>query len=256
MVQTLILAFALAVGFAALPLAWGLRAWVATGLPLLWAQTLAPITPWQNQGPFDGAGSLLLSWLFVFATLGVAAKAFWTLAQKPLDRASLTRGMEGPDSVLAILYGGVAGTILTLVLAAEFRGMTGGMSLHVAVAGVAAVAALGALRLPLRLRSLTVAALVTVAGLTMVGGLSYPSLILSKTEIILPGAPRCLRTPDGTPPTIDQMRLLTLPKAEGRRPNLVLTVMTQNGQRDFRWSYRSFGFRTYDSYAGGPCPSP
>jgi hypothetical protein len=51
------------------------------------------------------------------------------------------------------------------------------------------------------------------------------------------------------------LRLLTLPKALGRRPNLVLTVMTDGGQRDFRWSYRSFNFRTYDSYAGGPCPA-
>ena len=48
MAQTFILAAALAVGFAALPLAWGLRAWVAAGLSLLWEQTLSPITPFQN----------------------------------------------------------------------------------------------------------------------------------------------------------------------------------------------------------------
>jgi hypothetical protein len=223
---------------------------------MLWAQTLVPITPFQNQGPFDGLGSLLLSWLFGFATLGVAARGFWTLARAPLDLASLSRGMRGPDSVLAVLYGLFAGVVLTLFLATEFRGTAGGLALHIAVTGIAGVAALAALRLPFRLRCLTVAALATVACLTLVGGLSYPKLILAKAEFIRPGDPRCLRTPDGNAPTTDQMRLLTLPEAQGRRPNLVLTVMTGNGPQDFRWSYRSFGFRTYDSYAGGPCPSP
>jgi hypothetical protein len=255
-IQTFILAAALAVGFASLPFAWGLRAWVAVGLPMLWAQTLVPITPFQNQGPFDGFGSLLLSWLFLSATLGLAARAFWTLAQAPLDWASLSHGMRGPDGVLAVLYGLFMGVVLTLLLATELRGMSGGVALHFAIAGIAAVAALTALRLPFRLRCLTVAALATVACLTMVGGLSYPRLILSKAEFIRPENPRCLRTPDGSAPTLDQLRLLTLPEARSRRPNLVLTVMTENGPKDFRWSYRSFAFRTYDSYEGGPCPSP
>lgn len=256
MLHSLILYVLVAVGFSLLPLAWGLRCWAALGLPLTWSQALSPVTPLQNEGPFDGLGNVLLWWIFGFASLGVAGRAFWTLALAPLDPASLSRGMRVPDGALATLYGLFGGVALTLFLATEFRGMTGGLTLHFAVAGSAAIAALAALRLPFRLRCLTVAALATVVCLTLVGGIFYPRLILSKADFIRPGDPRCLRTPDGGAPSTDQMRLLTLPEAQGRRPNLVLTVMTENGPQEFRWSYRSFAFRTYDSYNGGPCPSP
>lgn len=254
MVPAFILAAAVSIGFALPPLAWGLRAWVAFGLPVAWAYALTPVTPFQNEGPLDGLASASLYWLFGLATLGVAARAFWTLAQAPLDPKSLSHGMHETDSVLAALHGLVAGAMLTLVLAVEFRGLAGGLALHSAVAVAAVVGGMVALHLPLGIRSFAVAALATVACLTIAGGLFYPKLILTRAEFIRPEDPRCLRTPDGSAPTTDQLRLLTLPEARARRPNLVLTVMTEDGPEDFRWSYRSFAFRTYDSYDGGPCP--
>lgn len=239
-----------------LPLTWGLRAWVLAALPLVWSWVLHPVTPFQSQGPFDGLQDVLILWILGFATLGVAARAFWTLALAPLDWSSLWKDMSAPDCILAALYGLVAGIGATLLLAAGLRGLPDGLALHLGVAGLVSVGAYAAMCLPLRARFLAVTTLTTILCLTLVGGVAYPQLILSRAETILPGSPRCLRTPEGTTPTTDQLRLLTLPQAQGRRPNLVLTVMTDGGQRDFRWSYRSFGFRTYDSYNGGPCPSP
>jgi hypothetical protein len=245
----------LAVAVFLLPLSWGLRAWALAALPLVWMEILHPITPFQNQGPFHGIEVVLVLWVFVFATLGVAARAFWTLALAPLDWSSLSKDMLVPDCILAVLYGLVTGMAATLLLAAGLRGLPNGLALHLGVAGLASVGAYVAVCLPLRPRFLAVTALATILCMTLVGGVAYPRLIHARAEAIQPGSPRCLRTPEGIAPTPDQLRLLTLPKALGRRPNLVLTVMTDGGQRDFRWSYRSFNFRTYDSYAGGPCPA-
>ena len=245
----------LAVAVFLLPLNLGLRAWAVLSLPLVWSQTLHPLTPFQNQGSFHGLQDVFVLWIFGFATLGVAARAFWTVALAPLDWSTLTKDMLVPDCILAVLYGFVGGGVATLALAAGLRGLPGGLAVHLGVAGLASVGAHAAMRLPLPVRSLGVTAFVTLLCLTLAGGVAYPRLILAKAEVIQPGAPRCLRTPDGSAPTTDQLRLLTLPKAQGLRPNLVLTVMTESGQRDYRWSYRSFAFRTYDSYVGGPCPA-
>ncbi|WP_137111053.1 hypothetical protein [Rhodobacter sp. SY28-1] len=245
-----------------LPPNWGLRAWALAALPLVWSWVLHPITPFQNQAPLDGLQDVLDLWILAFATLGVAARAFWTLALAPLDLSSLSKDMLVPDCILAGLYGLVAGVGATLLLAAGLRGLTGGLALHLGVAGLASVGAYAAMRLPQRPRCMTVIALSTILFLTLAGGVAYPKFIHAKAEAIQRGAPRCLRTPNGKAPTTDQLRLLTLPQALGRRPNLVLTVMTESGQRDFRWSYRSFGFRSYDSYPAAParhpdaCPAP
>lgn len=212
--------------------------------------------PFQNEGAFDGLQDVLLWWVFGFATLGVAARAFWTMARAPLDRAALSRDLLLPDCILASAYGLLTGLVATLLLAAGLRGYPGGLALHLAVAGLASVGVHAAMRLPMLPRCLTVTAFATLLCLTLVGAVAYPRIILSRADMILPGVSRCLRTPEGRAPTTDQLRLLTLPKAEGRRPNLVLTVMTEGGQRDYRWSYRSNGFRNYGSYSGGPCPSP
>lgn len=246
----------LAIAVFLMPLNWGLRAWAAAALPLVWSKALTPITPYLDQDIFHGLQDALLWWVFGFATLGVAARAFWTLARAPLDWSTLSRDMLAPDCILAAVYGLLAGVVATLLLAAALRGLPRGLALHLAVAGLASVAVYAAMRRPLRRRCLAVTASATLLCLTLVGGVTYPQIILSRAETILPGASRCLRTPEGSTPTSDQLRLLTLPMAEWRRPNLVLTVMTDGGQRDYRWSYRSNGFRSYYSYAGGPCPSP
>ncbi len=253
----LILPIAILLGYAVLPAAWGLRAWTATGVLVIWGYCLAPETPFQNEGPLDGLGAALLTWLFILASLGVGSRAFWALANGrslqtvPPAHSTLYRA----DYLLASLFGLVTGAGITLLLAVYLRGMSGGLPLHLAVAGLAAGLAIAAVWLPGRARPLAVTTFACMACLTLAGGILYPGLIQSKAEIIHPDAPRCLRTPDGVAPTADQLRLLTLPKAQSRRPNLVLTVMTDTGPQDFRWSYRSFAFRTYGSYIGGLCPT-
>jgi uncharacterized membrane protein (UPF0136 family) len=242
----------------ALPAAWGLRVWAATVVVVLWRYAVTPDTPLQNQGPFDGTVAVLFAGIFILVSLGVGARAFWALANggslhmKPPANSSLYR----TDCLIAAFSGLVAGTVLTLLVASGLRGMAGGLNLHLAVSAIAAMAAIVAIRLPGRTRPMAATTLATLACLTLAGGTLYPGLILAKAQIIQPDAPRCLRTPEGIAPTTDQLRLLTLPRAQPRRPNLVLTIVTDRGPQDFRWSYRSFAFRTYDSYNGGACPAP
>lgn len=59
----------------------------------------------------------------------------------------------------------------------------------------------------------------------------------------------------GIEPVIDQPRLLTLPQAEPRRPGPIVTAMPCDEPEHFRWSYRSFAFRSYGSYNGGLSPT-
>jgi hypothetical protein len=255
--QSLVLFALIVVGYAVPPAAWGLRVWFAScGLVALMLASTA-VTSWQYEGPLEGLATASAYWFMVLATLGVGARVFWALANAQDLQIFPPRGsmLYRADAVLAALTGGAVGIIATLCLAADLRGATGGLALHLVVFAMSAGFALAALRLRGRLRALAVASFVTLASLSLLGGLTYPSLILSRAESILPGAPRCLRTPDGAEPRMDQLRLLTLPRAQPRRPNMVLTVMADGRQRDFRWSYRSFGFRAYDSYAGGPCPT-
>lgn len=255
--ESLILAALLVSAYAAPPAIWGLRLWAGTVAMLVWSQAFWPELPSDAHAPFEGFLAATLLWFFVLASLGVGSRVFWALATEqslglgpPVDSM-----IYRTDCLIAALFGLSAGAIATLHLAVDLRGTSGGLALHLAIATVAAAAARAAFRLPGRLRPLIYTALVTVAGLALAGGTLYPRLILSSAEVILPDAPRCLRTPDGTAPTIDQLRLLTLPEARPHRPNLVLTVMTNNGPEDFRWSYRSFAFRSYGSYDGGPCPT-
>lgn len=243
--------------FVALPASWGVRALAAAGILAACFRFLTAVTPFQNEGPLDGLADAAAIWVLVIAALGVGARVFWALANaRSLQLAPPAASMLfRADCLLAGGAGIAAGSIATLLLAVAMRGEAGGLSVHLGIAALAALSALAAVRLRGRVRPMAVTALATLAVLTLAGGTHYPSLIQAKAGIIQPGAPRCLRTPQGTAPSLDQLRLLTLPLAQPRRPNLVLTVMTRHGQEDFRWSYRSFAFRTFGSYNGGPCPS-
>lgn len=253
----LILPALIVMSYAMLPAAWGVRAWASTGVLAAFTYVSTPETPLQNQGPFDDLAEAMIGWLLVLASIGVGARVFWALANArslhlaPAANSTLYRA----DCLLAAFLGIAAATIATLLLAVALRGSGGGLPLHLAITALASVLVVGSIRLPGRGRPLAVATFLTLACLTFAGATLYPLLILSRAEIIQPGAPRCIRTPDGTTPTTDQLRLLTLPEARPLRPNLVLTVLTENGAEDFRWSYRSSAFRTYDSYSGGPCPT-
>lgn len=242
--------------YAGPPAAWGLRIWAGTVAGLVWGQAFWAELPTDAHVPLDGFVAASLIWFFILASLGVGGRVFWALAtESSLELSPPAKSMlYRTDCLIATLFGLVAGTVATLHLAVHLRGAAGGLALHIAIAAVATAAAMVSLRLRGRLRPLVVATLATVACLTLAGGTLYPRLILADAKVILPDAPRCLRTPEGTAPTTDQLRLLTLPLAQPRRPNLVLTVMTDNGPRDFRWSYRSSAFRSYGSYDGGPCP--
>lgn len=255
--ELLILLAVIFLAYSALPGAWGVRAWVATGIWVLWVHALVPELPSDAHAPLDGLVTVGLLWLFVLASLGVGVRVFWDLAtERSLQLSPPADSMiYRTDCLIAALLGLAAGTVATLLLAVGMRGAASGLKLHLGVAATAALLAVASCLLHGRVRPLAVAAFAILAILTLAGGTVYPSLIQSKAEIIQSGAPRCIRTPDGTAPAIDQLRLLTLPMAQPRRPNLVLTVMTERGQEDFRWSYRSFAFRSYGSYSGGPCPT-
>jgi hypothetical protein len=256
--SSVILSTVVVFAYAALPTAWGLRAWAVTGLVVIWAYALSPETPFQDQGFMSGFGAWLALSLLFLASLGVGCRmllAVWQGRLIDLDPA-VPAGLQAADELLAGVAGLVAGLCATLLLAATLRGMPGGLLLHLAIALLAFLAILAARRLPVRPRILTIVALATVACLTLAGGTLYPRLILAQAEALKVTGPRCLRTPDGTTPMTDDLRLLTLPQARSLRPNLVLTVMANGEQRDFRWSYRASAFRSYDSYDGGPCPAP
>jgi hypothetical protein len=233
--QNLIPLAVIPIGFALLPLPWGLRAWALVTLFALWKWALTPITPFQNEDFLDGFAVYLAAWFVGLATVGLAAKA-------------------AVDKAIAVLFGIWSGVCATVLLAVALRGQSGGLALHFGVAFLALLALVAANRLPFHLRILTVTTLTTLSCLVVAGGLFYPLLILKQAKLIHPEELRCLLSPDGSTPTTDQLRLLTLPEAMFRNPNLVLTVMTEDGPQDYRWSYRSFAFRTYGSYNGSSCP--
>lgn len=252
-VPTLFLSAAIVLGFLLMPLAWSLRAWVLVAFILLWTSTLAPVTPWQYEGLFAGLGHYLAVWLLGLASVGLVVRGMWAKVNRE-DTPDSDRALRGLDAVLASLFGLWAGCLVTLLLAAAFRGLSGGLGLHIAVSVAAFLAVAAAGRLPMPLKPLAISGLVTLACLTLAGGITYPHLIAEQAKLIRPDAQRCLRTPDGTAPTTDQLRLLTLPKAHPLRPNLILTIESDRNPRYFRWSYRALAFMPYDSYDGGPCP--
>jgi hypothetical protein len=73
----LILPACIVLAYAALPSAWGLRAWAATSILAALGYALTPETPFQNQGPFDGLLQASLVWLIILASIG------WIVCSQP-----------------------------------------------------------------------------------------------------------------------------------------------------------------------------
>lgn len=255
MFPALFLATAVAIGFFLMPLAWSLRAWVLVAFILLWTATLVPIIPWQYEGLFAGLGYYLAVWLLGLASVGIVVRGLRTKAEEG-ETPESKRALQGIDAVLAALFGLWAGCMVTLLLAATLRGLSGGLGLHLAVSVAAFLTLAVARRFPMPLKPFAISGLLTLGCLTMAGGIFYPRLITEQAKLVGPNTSRCLRTPDGNAPTIDELRLLTLPDARPFRPSLILTIASDRDPRYFRWSYRALAFMPYDSYDGGPCLSP
>jgi hypothetical protein len=238
------------------PTRWGLRLAAAIALIGTALISLTAATPWDEQGRFHGIQEMALAALGVAALTGAFLRLMLTAIRgNPVwGDADASGPLHWFDRALSILGGVLLGTVATLFLAVTMRGTSGGLATHLIVGATSLGFAVLALRLRGHLRAVVVTTALTLATMTILGGLTYPSLISARAEAVLPSLPRCLRA-GNEQPTTDQMRLLTLPLAQPRMPSLILTVMADDGPRHFRWSYRSFGFRTYTSYPHGPCPA-
>ncbi|MGA0540232.1 hypothetical protein [Neotabrizicola sp. VNH66] len=163
--------------------------------------------------------------------------------------------MRATDQVIACLLGISSGLFLSLFGALTLRGAQGGLTLHLSVSGVAALAAVWVCRnVSGHARLAARAALSIVAVLALLGGTVWPSMIRAQADAIMPGPPRCLRALDRLAIKNETM-LLTLPPGISRSPGLILTVMAEDGARHFRWSYRANQFVRFEAYRFGDCPT-
>lgn len=252
LIVPLVVLFAIAL---AIPPRGGQRVGFAVGLGVIALVSLRPKIPMRDMGSFDGMEVAFVGMILVPILGGIGLRAALATFIWPIQRHDSAE-LRRADQLLALAAGGLAGTVATLFLAATLRGQSGGLGLHVVLAAAAAgVAGVVLWRLPMVLPRLFLASMAaTMAALILWGGLAYPALIRSEMARISPEFVRCLRTGDRAP-SEDEFRLLTLPMATFRNPNLILTVMRPEGPRHFRWSYRSLGFRSYASYPHGNCPA-
>ena len=243
------------------PVRWAIRLW--TIIALLFATTIS----FRGEVQFEDMGFLpdeliigvLIAILCIPLTIIGLRNAFSNIYPRPVSRlaaasAGERRALHWMDLFIASLGGLCVGLYLTLGLAVALRGFSGGLTLHIAVAAIAAVAAVVPLRYFEGLPQAAVAsALLLVAGLTLAGGFLYPQLIANEAAAIDPTSPRCLRAVD-RPVGPDETRLLTLPHGHPGGPGLILTVMAPRGIQHYRWSYRSMSFTKYGAYRYGGCP--
>lgn len=248
------------VGGALLPARWGGRICVLLALPVATRLLLSPTPQDWSRGAIDGLGQGIVIGVSVAVLAGLGSR--WLL-ERALARA-LNRTLPLDDREARVLWlfdralagvaGLCAGLFLTLVVALLLRGAPGGLGLHLGVAALAlglAGRVLRRARGPERVAA--VAALLVLAGLALVGGLSWPERIEARGARIAPDLPRCLRAGDRLA-RVGETMLLTLPRGEPGAPGLILTVTGPNGPRHYRWSYRADGFVRYGAYRHGGCP--
>lgn len=244
------------------PVRWAIRLW--TIIALLFATTVTFRGEIQFEDEWILPNQLIFSVLIAILCIPLVIiglrQAHSDIYPRPASRrvtpsAGERRVLHWMDLFIASLGGLCVGLFLTLALAVALRGFPGGLTLHIAVAAIAAVAAVVPLRyfegLP---RAAVTSALLLVAGLTLAGGFLYPQLIANKAAAIDPTSPRCLRAVD-RPVGPDETRLLTLPHGQPGGPGLILTVMAPRGIQHYRWSYRSMSFTKYGAYRYGGCPA-
>ena len=260
-VSLVILLVVLSPGVALAPKRWAIRLW--TIIALLFAATvlLQGEVQVQDQGMLPdrlivGGLTFILSLPLIAITL---RKAHADVVTQSSFRSTTPSKHEGAalrwlDLCIAAIAGLCAGLLLTLALAVALRGFPGGLTLHLAVATLAAAGTIASLRyLKGTVRAAIAPALLLIAGLTLLGGFFYPQLIVSKMAEIESNLPRCLRAVD-RPANSDETRLLTLPLGQPGGPGLILTVMDPRGAQHFRWSYRLLTFTPFEGYRYGGCP--
>lgn len=246
------LPFAMAFAF---PARWGLRIGVVAALTGAALICLSPATPFEEMGGFEGLGTAILIFLFLGILLGITVRlAAELLYHRPILCPG-NRLLRWADQLLSLSAGVLAGTLTTLWLAITLRGQSGGLLLHFVVSAGGVALAVACLKWTAGLKRWFAATLcITIAALVLWGGLFYPRLIEREALLVSPGIDRCLRAPGAVSPKPDELRLLTLPKALFTESGLTLTVMLAERPKHYRWSYRSMGFRPYNSYPHGACP--
>jgi hypothetical protein len=245
----------------ALPTRWAWRIWLVTGIIGGTLVLLAPNARWEDQGFLYGVAERAFMAAMLITLIGavlrwVLARFVWPSLRAPSQLSSdAAESLRATDQVTACVLGICAGLFLSLFAALTLRGATGGLTLHLFVSGVAALAAVWVFRNVVghaRLAGGT--ALTIVAAVAILGGTVWPPMIRAQADGIMPGLPRCLRALE-RPAAEGEIMLLTLPQGRRGSPGLILTIMAADGAQHFRWSYRANQFVRYEAYRFGDCPS-
>lgn len=243
-----------------LPTRWTWRIWLVTGIIGGTLVLLAPDARWEDQGFLYGLAEAAFMAAMLATLIGAVlrwliARFVWPSLRPPsqLPRDEI-ESLRAADQVIACVIGICVGLFLSLGAALSLRGAQGGLTLHLAVSGVAAFAAVWVFRHAVGYARLAAgAALTIVATVAILGGTVWPPMISAQADGIMPGLPRCLRALD-RPAEKSETMVLTLPPGGNGSPGLILTVMADDGARHFRWSYRANQFVRYEAYGFGDCP--
>jgi hypothetical protein len=241
--------------FFLIPTAIGTRLWLACAMLVTTFVVMTPVTPLSEEGVLDFVGPILLFALLGTATLALGAR--WVLElvlSFSTSEYADHRDEWSFDYVLACIAGFCTGLGMPLALAVMTRGASGGLALHLVVAGAAALLIILAWRtLSGLVRPFTVTLLAVFTFRIISGALMWPDMIDRAALDRSAGAPFCLRSAEG-PVTVAEKMLLTMPASAGAWPGLVLTVMTPRGPEHARWSLRGKRFVTLSLRDFGPCP--
>lgn len=258
--QTIILIVGFILLGVALPTRWAWRIWLMTGIIGGTLVLLAPNARWEDQGFLYGFAEATFKTVMVTTLIGavlrwIVAGFVWPSLRPPIQLSQgEIQSLRAADQMTAYVLGICAGLFLSLVAALTLRGAQGGLTLHLFVSGVAALAAVWVFRNFVgQVRLAAGIALAIVAALAILGGTLWPPMIRSQANGIMPGLPRCLRAL-GRHATDAETMLLTLPLGRNGSPGLILTIMAEDGAQNFRWSYRANQFVRYGAYRLGGCP--
>lgn len=243
------------------PTRWASRIWLLTAIIGGTLVLLAPDARWEDQGWLYGVAEAAFIAVMLITLLGAAlrwiiARFFWPLLQAPPQLSWIeAHSLRTADQLIACVLGIGAGLFLSLGVALMLRGAHGGLTLHLFVFGIAILAAVWVFYNFVGQAGLAAGtALIILAALAILGGTVGPSMIAAQADRVMPGLPRCLRAL-GRPAADYETMLLTLPQGRRGSPGLILTVMSKNQARHFRWSYRANRFVRFEAYMFGACPS-
>lgn len=228
------------------PVRWGFRSLALLAVLAALAFIILPV-PYDP----DVFYHLFLSGLVVLAAAvlaGLILRVVMAVIRPPmLPGPGKTLALVRADAMLKAGAGFVVGCLLFQTLAILLAGMHGGLTLHLIVATMALLAP--AALWHSRLRAVSLGIGLTVAALSLDGGLRYPDLILTDANRILPDQPRCLMLgPDlRAPATRADLMALTMAKDRIGPSDVLLRV---GPDRLLRWSLKARRFTRAPPYTG------